>query len=86
MDKSKWYETPQGFRLVMTSQNTGIFESQVNHDVDLYQPPEVGEPLRGIVVGGKEFVTARATEVTTQGATTYVNTKNSSYRLVPRQN
>jgi len=84
MDKSKWFETPEKYRLVMTSQNTGIFESQVNHDVQLFQPAEVGEPLRGFVEGGKEFITSRATEVTQQGATINIKTKNSAYRLIPR--
>jgi hypothetical protein len=86
MDKSKWFETPELYTLVKTSQRTGIFEPQVTHNIKLYKPVEVGDHMHGHdEARDKDFITTEIKEVTQQGQTTVVETKNSTYRLVARQ-
>jgi hypothetical protein len=82
MDKSKWFEAPRAYRLIRTGGGSGIFPENVNTDVLLWQPPEVGEPLRGELGSGAHFVTSKVTEFDQQGQTIEVTCGNDTYRLV----
>jgi len=86
MDRRKFYKAGESntFRLLKTSDRTGIFEKNKNQNITLFEPPEAGRPLRGTVENGKDFITTAVQTLEKTGNKYEIETANATYTIVSR--